>query len=175
MAHNPYSPPNSDVADIGEHANDGTATAANLSRQNYGGFWVRALAVMIDSVILMPLQLALEYVLLGSIETESTTLRVLAGPMAISLSLWCVYCTVFWSSPAQATPGKLACGLRVATVELTRLSVPHAFARYWAYSISSLIIIGAFFIPFTEKRQTLHDLMARTVVLKRDALRRAHT
>ena len=170
MAHNPYSPPNAEVADIDEHANVLTP-AANLSRYDYGGFWVRALAALMDTVILIPLQLALEYVLQGSIETEST-LKQLLGTTLISFSVWCVYCTACWSSPWQATPGKLACGLRVTTAELNRLSVLHAFGRYWASALSSTIVIGVFFVPFTEKRQALHDLLARTVVPKRDALRR---
>lgn len=170
MTHNPYSPPNAEVADIRENA--GGATAANLSRYDFGGFWLRVLACLIDAIILIPLQLALEYILLGSIDPGPTTLRQVLWPTVISVGLWCVYCTACWSSPWQATPGKLACGLRVTTVDLKRLSVLHAFGRYWAYVVSGTIVIGILFIPFTERRQALHDLMARTVVPKRDALRR---
>ena len=171
MTHNPYAPPN---AKLDDHDAVISETAAmSLSRYDYGGFWVRVLATIIDTIILLPPQFALEYFLKGSIGADLVTVSDYALQMAITSSVWCVYCTACWSSPWQATPGKLACGLRVTTVELTRLSVLHAFGRYWAYSISSLIVIGVFFIPFTEKRQALHDLMAKTVVPKRDAIRRA--
>jgi uncharacterized RDD family membrane protein YckC len=86
--------------------------------------------------------------------------------------IWAAYEIPFWVSPWQATPGKKLCGMVVTTMDGDRLSVSRAMGRYACKCASGAILIGSFFIPFTRWRQALHDLMAGTLVPRRDALSR---
>jgi uncharacterized RDD family membrane protein YckC len=171
MTHNPYAPPSATVADISDPTREAPPSATNLSQRDYGGFWLRVLATLVDTVILTPIQLGVEYLLLGSIDMGATALNTLAMQMAISIGIWGIYDVAFWCSPWQATPGKRVCGLCVTTLDLTRLSFLHALGRYLAYAVTGMVVVGVLIVPFTQRRQALHDLLARTVVPKRDALR----
>jgi uncharacterized RDD family membrane protein YckC len=85
---------------------------------------------------------------------------------------WAIYEIPFYVSPWQATPGKRFCGLAVTNLNGQRLTIAHAIGRYLAKILSGAIVIGIFFIAGTRRRQALHDLMARTLVPRRDTLAR---
>jgi uncharacterized RDD family membrane protein YckC len=72
------------------------------------------------------------------------------------------------SSEAQATPGKQAMGLMVLKGNGERLTFMDALLR-WLAKFASVVSLGiGFLFPlWTEKRQTLHDLMVGAVVVQR--------
>lgn len=78
-----------------------------------------------------------------------------------------LYCTISESSPWQATLGKKMLALQVTDQRGRRLRFGQANARYWS-KLASLLILGVGFlmVAFTEKKQGLHDKIARTLVLK---------
>lgn len=116
----------------------------------YAGFWKRFVAAILDVLILILPLMALNWVL----------------PVAGSIVLCILYYPVFESSSLQATPGKFWMGLKVLNENGQTLSFPRAVARFLLKYVSSLILmIGYLMQLFTEKRQTLHDLVVNAVVI----------
>lgn len=116
----------------------------------YSGFWRRAIASLIDGTILIIPSLVFTYII------------PIFGGMLLSL----VYKPIFESSELMATPGKAIMGLRVVSEAGERLSLKQAFIRYVGTLLSGIIMgIGYLMNLFTEKKQTLHDIIAQTVVI----------
>jgi uncharacterized RDD family membrane protein YckC len=73
------------------------------------------------------------------------------------------------SSKAQATLGKRALGIRVQTIDGRPLTFGRALGRFLAKTfIRSALIFGIGYLVafFTTRRQSVHDLLAETVVVK---------
>lgn len=140
-------------------------------QEDFGGFSRRVLATLIDTVILyIPttiLQRALHEWMYGPV-SELQSLALLPQAVGVFV-IWAAYEIPFWISPWQATPGKKLCGVVVTTINADRLSLSRAVGRYLCKCLSGAIIIGVLFIPFTRWRQSLHDLMAGTLVPRRRA------
>jgi uncharacterized RDD family membrane protein YckC len=71
------------------------------------------------------------------------------------------------SSAWQATLGKRVLGVVVTDLAGDRISFGRATGRYFASQIScAIFLIGYLMQPFTKKRQTLHDKIAGTLVVR---------
>jgi uncharacterized RDD family membrane protein YckC len=134
----------------------------------YAGFWLRVVASILDGFVLVLLGVVLGAVLLafqGGVEPESNfgitdVLGILIG--------W-LYYTILESSDWQATLGKKAVGIKVTDMQGEKIGFGRANARYWSKILSSLILmIGFLMVAFTEKKQGLHDMIASTLVVKKD-------
>ncbi|MEH6940291.1 RDD family protein [Bacillus sp. JJ722] len=78
-----------------------------------------------------------------------------------------LYYTILQSSKWQATIGKKLLGMKVVTLEGERISFIRALIRHLVmFSISSIFYIGFIMALFTKKKQALHDLLAKTLVIK---------
>lgn len=131
-------------------AESGQNEAGHLGGLQYSGFWRRFLALFIDGAILL-----IPHVLLNSMI-----------PYVGSFILFFLYKPVFESSPIRGTPGKALLGMVVVTEEGDRLSFKVAVIRMAMSFVSGMCFaIGYFMNLFTAKRQTLHDLVAHTVVI----------
>ena len=82
-----------------------------------------------------------------------------------------VRCSALLESGAkQATLGKRAMGIKVTDVNGNRISFGQATGRHFGKWISSIILlIGYLMMLWDERKQTLHDKMAGTLVVKREA------
>ena len=122
----------------------------------YAGFWNRAIALLIDSVILAIVSIAANLLLN---ENAAGVIGTFVG--------W-LYFAGMESSARQATLGKSAMGLVVTDINGNRISFLRATGRYFAKILSALILlIGYIMAAFTARKQALHDLLASTLVLKR--------
>lgn len=143
----------------------------------YAGFWLRFVAFLVDSVlinigesvlilILAGLELLLDGV--GVVQsTKETILGIVGVPLYLSLP-W-LYYAYFESSPKMATIGKTVAGIKVVDLDGNRISFGRATARFWLKFLSALIIsIGYIMAGFTERKQALHDIIAKTLVIKAD-------
>lgn len=127
---------------------------------NYGGFWIRFLAYIVDSAIVT---IAFIGVLLG------LTLMGLElfAPSFIYFVFGVLYFALMQSSARQATIGKALCGLKVTDAGGERISLPRALAREVAKIISTLtLLIGYVIAAFTTRKQALHDFVAATTVVR---------
>jgi len=126
----------------------------------YAGVGERFLAVLIDGFIL-----AIPNYLIGtglSQDPESV------APNFLGALLGWLYFALQESSAAQATLGKRAMGIKVINQEGQRISFGQATGRYFGKIISTLILFIGYLMAFwDQKRQTLHDKMANTYVVKK--------
>ena len=132
------------------------STGYAVARTEYGGFWVRVLAAIIDGVVLAVVGFVLGLVV------EDPSARNLANTVVG----WLYYAGME-SSARQATLGKMALGLAVTDLSGQRVSFLRATGRYFAKILSALILlVGFVMVAFTEKKQGLHDMIASTLVVK---------
>lgn len=122
---------------------------------NYAGFWRRLAASLIDGLIL-----SIPGFLLGG------AIKVLAVGIGINFILSLFYFPFFESSTLQATPGKALMSLAVVSEQGQRLTFKSALIRFLGRYLSMVLLyIGYLMQIFTEKRQTLHDMLSESVVL----------
>lgn len=148
----------------------------------YGGFWLRALAVVIDGVILGIVQGALFAGMFGGSVIRSildavngdfdpSSLLTTIIPMAITARLGGflitgAYYTTFWVQ-SGATPGKSIVGLKVISENGGPITWGQAIGRYFGTWLSGAIMgIGFLMAAFDEQKRTLHDRLAGTRVIE---------
>jgi uncharacterized RDD family membrane protein YckC len=80
--------------------------------------------------------------------------------------VWVLYYSIMESSPLQATVGKMIMGMRVKTIEGKRLSILQGIIRQLSWYLSALPFgIGLAMVGWTQKKQGLHDILVKTVVV----------
>lgn len=150
----------------------------------YGGFWRRFWAAMIDGLLLNIASLPIALVVMVPMGSQMENMRgddltpeqmsALIGTYAIlgvlgALMSW-LYYALLQSSPKQATVGMMALGIHLTDLEGRRLSFARASGRFFASILSGMTIgIGYLVMFFTERRQTLHDLIAGTLVVRKSS------
>jgi uncharacterized RDD family membrane protein YckC/Tfp pilus assembly major pilin PilA len=134
----------------------------------YAGFWRRAAALLVDELILFAGGIVVGFAV-GIALRPAPAAGFMIGTL-IGLALGLAYYTAFHGSPKQATPGKMALGVKVTTRDGNRISYLRAAARYFARWISSLLLmVGYLFAAFTGRKQALHDMIAGTLVVNAKA------
>lgn len=122
----------------------------------YGTFWERFAAAFIDGIILIIPNYLLTY-----------SLGELTGNLGAVVIGW-LYGALQESGASQATIGKKALGLKVTTMDGQPITFMQATGRHFGKYISTVILlIGYFMMLWDEKKQTLHDKMASTLVVKK--------
>lgn len=163
----PYAAPHAVVA-IGRRAVAGGEVV-------YAGFWKRAAAFLIDNFILT---------VIGSIVggIAGTVLALLIGSngdmgiagivmvqgtsYGVQTLIFASYFAWFHASTHQATPGKMAIGIKVTRGDGEIIGFWRGVGRYFASFLSTLLLgVGYFITPFTRRKQALHDLMCDTLVV----------
>jgi uncharacterized RDD family membrane protein YckC len=144
----------------------------------YAGFWLRLIAYVIDNLLL---GFVLGNLLLrpllgrpGGIPADdpwflftNTSPQVTALLLLFLMGNW-VYFAVMESSPWRATLGKKALGLEVVDLDGKRISFARASGRFFAKVLSSMaFLIGFLMAGFTAKKQGLHDILARCLVIRK--------
>lgn len=135
----------------------------------YGGFWIRFLAKFIDGIVMQVVGLGLN-LLLGLLFDPSTQGGLfLAVSWVLSVSINAAYATYF-GGKYGATPGKLACRLRIVMADGSPITYLRAFARHFAEILSSLTLgIGYIIAAFDDEKRTLHDRVCDTRVIRLNA------
>ena len=141
----------------------------------YGGFWIRAVALLIDGIILFIVDTILELGLLGTSSTQlAATNPADVGPVMSKLGLiWLISLGVqfayetFFIGKMAATPGKMAMGLKVVRADGSPVDYPRAAGRFFAKILSGIILgIGYFMAGFDAQKRALHDMICDTRVIK---------
>ena len=171
------------VADAsGPLAGAADGSAATLARPKHAGFWRRVAGHVIDRFVLGVVFTPVGFmVLVPLMATQSSgwtdtdlpaeTMAAFLGAMLTvaflaMLGNW-LYCALLQSSTRQATLGQMALGLRVTDVDGRRVSFARASGRHFATVLTGLTFgIGYLMVVFTARKQTLHDLIAGTLVVR---------
>ena len=146
--------------------------------RHYAGFWRRFAALIIDEMFIAIVVVGAEAVL-GAILGVNIGLRLaifggkqLGAVFALKFMGGTLIHWLYWagmeSSAYQATLGKMALGLKVTDLQGEPISFGRATGRYFGKFISALLLgIGFLMAGWTEKKQALHDIMAGTLVVKK--------
>ena len=138
---------------------------------NYAGCWVRFGALMIDGFILWMLNLAL-FVPMGILMPKSSDnpyvfLSFMPLIILLQYAIPAAYDTWFVGKYG-ATPGKMACNLKILVEDGSRPSYLRALGRHFAKYLSSMILmIGFIMAAFDDQKRTLHDRICETRVVRR--------
>ena len=124
----------------------------------YAGFRRRLAAVIVDAFVMVPVGLVVQ---------------LLTGPgvsFVLNTVIGTAYVVLMHRSKHQATLGKMAVGIIVTDLKGHRISGWRALWREIAEWISALTFgIGYLMVIWTRKKQSLYDMMARTLVVHREA------
>lgn len=125
-----------------------------VSASEFGGFWRRFAAILIDGLILGVVLVPL------NIFTSDIVYYSIASPIQL------VYMIGFWTWKGQ-TPGKMAMGIKIAAADGGPIGLGRAIIRYLGYMVSSLLLgLGHLMIAFDGRKQGLHDKIAGTFVIR---------
>jgi uncharacterized RDD family membrane protein YckC len=143
----------------------------------YAGFWLRFVALIIDTIILsvgggivgfiIGFVMGVAMAGNGMSQTQRiATIQFVAQIAGMIINF--LYYTLMEASSGQATLGKRALDLQVTNLQGARISYGQAVGRYFGKILSALILgIGFMMAGFTERKQALHDNLAGTLVVRR--------
>ena len=141
----------------------------NMNTIKYAGFWIRFVAVFIDSIIVgvvtFPIRLVLGMIFGFVGDGDSFALNILLSMISFLIS---VTYYVGLTHKYQATWGKKLVGIEVRSDDSsTRASLGSIVLRETVGKfVSSIILcIGYIMVAFTDKKQAAHDMIAKTVVV----------
>lgn len=168
-ARSPYAPPRAPL--LGE---PGVHLGGEVV---YAGFWKRVAAYIIDAVLLSIIG-GIVGAVIGAALGVSGAMNGMTGfndvlltqalVNAFSLLVGACYCGWFYASHSQATPGKMAIGIKVVRGSGERIGFWRGFARYFAQIPGALLLgIGYAMAGFTARKQALHDKICDTLVVDR--------
>jgi uncharacterized RDD family membrane protein YckC len=145
---------------IVQRLREGVALSGEMA---YAGFWIRFGAKMIDGIILSAVGFGLGF--LGSIVAgQGAAGAVLQNVLYFALSV--AYVTYFLGR-YSATPGKMACGLKVVRPDSPKITYARALGREFAEFLSSMILcIGYIIAAFDQEKRALHDRICDTRVIR---------
>lgn len=129
----------------------------------YPSAWRRLTAWLIEFVIVVVLLFS--GIVVGSILANGS----LFFGFVVGLSALWLYFAGFESSPQQSTLSGRFLGTKVTDIQGEPLTFTRATSRHFAMYLSALtpIAIGYLMAFWTKRRQTLHDYLTSTVVVRR--------
>jgi uncharacterized RDD family membrane protein YckC len=147
----------------------------------YAGFWKRFAAVIIDEtivgiatlIIFIPMILMVGFSAFTRDEFEPSV-EMLIGLLGAYMIFILVAVTGKWlyyammESMKGATIGKMALGIKVTDLNGQRISFGRATGRYFGKILSGLTLcIGYIIAGFSQQKQALHDILAKTLVVNK--------
>jgi uncharacterized RDD family membrane protein YckC len=153
----------------------------------YAGFWIRLAAALIDFSILIAGLYILYCVISQSFfwifpdihkfalslvdishgaPVSSTTVWLIAMILLVFLIGSTIYFVASWATTGQ-TVGKMSMGIKIIRTDSSPLDLRFAFIRFLGCLLSTASLgIGFFILAFDSHKQSLHDRIADTYVVK---------
>lgn len=129
----------------------------DIKNPHYGGFWIRLLVALLDTLIIGVPAAVLGFVLIFLTGIQSLYWLIQLGVVVF---------VIYMNGVKGGTPGKLILKLRIVNEKGEYIGIPISILRYIGYILSGIILgIGFLMIAFTEKKQGLHDKIAKTFVV----------
>lgn len=130
----------------------------------YAGFWRRFIAYILDQIILFPFAAAISFIL-GLIGLGDQVITA-----SLTMLLTFIYNVVFNCSSLCATPGKAILGIAIVDEKTqSQITFKQSIIRFLSSFLSGLVLFLGYLIqPFTAKRQTLHDMITETTVIRKN-------
>lgn len=146
----------------------------NSGEMNYAGFWIRVAAAIIDGLIL-GVPFAIVFLILFSAVLFPAIASNKGAPpqlglfpsliQLVFLGVSMMY-KIFFLGKYGATPGKMACKIKVVTSDGEKISYGRATGRFFAELLSGMICyIGYIIVAFDDQKRALHDHICNTRVV----------
>jgi uncharacterized RDD family membrane protein YckC len=136
----------------------------------YAGFWIRFGAILIDGIIMWIVNMIISIPLgfIGATSFEQPAVIVVTQLFMILLQfVFSAFYDTWFVGKYSATPGKMACKLKVVTADAGQVSYARALGRHFAKWISGFILgIGYLMAAFDDQKRSLHDRICDTRVIK---------
>ena len=136
--------------------------------ENYAGFWIRCGGALIDVVLFWIITTHVMLLVYGRMYFEYDGLAPLGiWDFVVTWILPLVGCTAFWIA-RSATPGKLVLGMRIIDARTGGKPSNGQFVRRILGSLvsASALGLGYLWAGIDARKQTWHDKMAGTVVVR---------
>jgi len=136
-------------------------------KTEYGGFWIRLGAMLLDTLLFMLISAPLFTLIYGTAYWSTGSMMVGVWDILIGYVLPVVIVIVFWIYKS-ATPGKMATSLKIVDARTGGHPTTGQFIlRYFGYILSTLpLFLGFIWVAFDKRKQGFHDKLARTVVIR---------
>jgi len=132
----------------------------------YAGFWVRVVASIIDTILIVLVIAPILWKIYGS--DYFTSEKIIYGfwDFMISWIFPAIAVIVFWIY-RSATPGKIALGLKIIDADTGENPLlGQCIIRYLGYYVSIIpLFLGIVWVGFDKKKQGWHDKLAGTYVV----------
>lgn len=148
----------------------------------HAGFGRRFVAQTIDVMFISLITFILQSMIgqnpfsyLTSLNNPDQLLQLRSSPgyllaQAISYILYGVYLIIFWVYYDGATPGKRLLAIRIIREDEQKITLPIAFVRIIGMIFSSLPLgLGYLWVIWDSKKQSWHDKLAKTYVIRTEA------
>jgi uncharacterized RDD family membrane protein YckC len=148
----------------------------------YAGFWIRFVAAIVDSLVFYIIYSVASFIIglvvgfvIGiaygtSFDFEKMEVWFKLIDFILSIVFSFMYSILMIYKNNGATFGKMMVGIKVASANPESLSLGRIILRETVGQIASTVIfcIGYIMVAFSAKKQGLHDMIAKTVVVYKD-------
>jgi len=137
----------------------------------YAGFWIRFVAKFVDGILMGIVSFIIMFFTMGMASLGDPDEVPVTGLMLYYLFALAVNITyyVWFHGKYGATPGKMACKIKVITADGEPISYGRSFGRFFGDLLSAMILyIGYIMVAFDGQKRALHDHICNTRVIKRD-------
>ncbi|MFQ3190983.1 MAG: putative RDD family membrane protein YckC [Gammaproteobacteria bacterium] len=138
-----------------------------MNEVEYGGFWIRTGAALIDSILVVIITAPIVTVVYGTHYWTSEERFQGIVDFLLSYIFPIVAVLVFWFYKS-ATPGKMITNLTIVDAETGYKPTTGQFiGRYFAYYVSIIpFLLGIIWVGIDKRKQGWHDKLAGTVVIR---------
>lgn len=135
----------------------------------YAGFWIRFVAKIVDGIILglIGALIGLITVAVSGRPQQESFFEALVSVRSILGFLLGIAYTTYFVGKYGATPGKMACKLKIIRPDGGQVSYMRALGRHFAEILSQIIIyMGYIMVAFDDEKRALHDRLCDTRVVR---------
>lgn len=133
----------------------------------YGGFWLRVVASLIDTLLMLAILVPVITLIYGKSAWLNAATMSGFSTFMFNYFFPAVAVILFWIYKS-ATPGKMALRLKIVDEKTGgKPSAGQLIGRYLAYYISIIpFLLGLIWVAFDRRKQGWHDKLAGTLVVK---------
>ena len=142
-----------------------------MNDQEYAGFWIRAWASIIDTILMLIIIMPILISIYGSDFWDSKSFVAGFWDFIFQYILPAIAVIIFWIYKS-ATPGKMLTGLIIVDAKTgEKPSTRQFIVRYLGYYVSIIpLSLGIIWVGIDKRKQGWHDKLAGTVVIKTKSL-----
>lgn len=140
------------------------------AEMEYAGFWQRFGALFLDSLLIYVLLFVILLIFYGTIDMDDPHAAPGIAGILVLYALPPALIMTFWIRKS-ATPGKMAIAATIVDAKTGGKPTTKQFLiRYLGYGLSTLpCFLGYLWVVFDARKQSWHDKLADTVVVRRKA------